>query len=131
LNSFTSGGNPALHSLAGVCLHACGRGSDVGALFGAMGALSATGHIVSPYIYALTYGSSVAHYPEAIFILAACILFFVVLCLAAVSPAAEDIALVHTPWIVEDSRPGSSARNYAYQPITESNDGRLVQGSRK
>lgn len=47
LSSFTSGGNPALHSLGGVCLHACGFGADVGALFGAMGVLSAIGHIVS------------------------------------------------------------------------------------
>jgi len=47
LSSFTSGGNPALHSLGAVCLHACGRGSEVGALFGAMGVLSAVGHIVS------------------------------------------------------------------------------------
>jgi hypothetical protein len=47
LSSFTSGGNPALHSLAAVCLHACGRGSEVGALFGAIGVLSAIGHIIS------------------------------------------------------------------------------------
>lgn len=47
LSSFTSGGNPALHSLGAVCLHACGRGSEVGALFGAMGVLAAVGHIVS------------------------------------------------------------------------------------
>lgn len=47
LSSFTSGGNPALHSLGAVCLHACGRGSEVGALFGALGVLAAIGHIVS------------------------------------------------------------------------------------
>jgi hypothetical protein len=51
LSSFTSGGNPALHSLGAVCLHACGRDSEVGALFGAMGALSAIGHIVSVRSY--------------------------------------------------------------------------------
>lgn len=41
-----------MHSLAAVCLHACGRGSEVGALFGALGVLSAIGHIVSvsPFI---------------------------------------------------------------------------------
>lgn len=47
LSSFTSGGNPALHSLGAVCLHACGRSSEVGALFGAIGVVSAIGHIVS------------------------------------------------------------------------------------
>lgn len=47
LSSFTSGGNPALHSLAAVCLHACGHGTEVGALFGAVGVLSAIGHIIS------------------------------------------------------------------------------------
>lgn len=47
LSSFTSGGNPALHSLSAVCLHACGYGSEVGALFGACAVLSAIAHIVS------------------------------------------------------------------------------------
>jgi hypothetical protein len=47
LSSFTSGGNPALHSLAAVCLHACGRGTEIGALFGAIGIVSAIGHIIS------------------------------------------------------------------------------------
>jgi hypothetical protein len=47
LSSFTSGGNPALHSLGAICLHACGYSSEVGTLFGAMGVLSAVAHIVS------------------------------------------------------------------------------------
>jgi len=129
LTSFTSGGSPALHSLGAVCLHACGIGEDVGALFGAMGALSAIGHIVSPYIYALTYSSSVAHYPEAIFILAACLLFSVVFCLGRISPVEGDIELGYTPRRWEDSSPGSSTR--AYQPISESNDDLLAQNSRE
>jgi len=131
LSSFASGGNPALHSLAAVCLHACGCGSDVGALFGAIGMVSAIGHIVSPYIYALTYGSSVAHYPEAIFILAACLLFSAVFCLGQVSSSEEDIALFHTPRIGEDSRPGSSARDYAYEPLSQSTDDLLIESSRE
>lgn len=130
LSSFTSGGNPALHSLGAVCLHACGRGSEVGALFGAMGVLSAIGHIVSPYIYALTYGSSVARYPEAIFVLAACLLFGVVFCLGRVSPDEEDISLVQTQRNGEDSGSGSLAREYAYQSISESDDDLLVGSSR-
>jgi hypothetical protein len=130
LSSFASGGNPALHSLAAVCLHACGCGSDVGALFGAIGMVSAIGHIVSPYIYALTYGSSVAHYPEAIFILAACLLFSAVFCLGQVSPSEEDIALFHTPRIGEGSRPGSPARDYAYEPLSQSTDD-LIESSRE
>ncbi|KAF8199603.1 hypothetical protein BJ912DRAFT_1129825 [Pholiota molesta] len=63
----------SLHSLGAVCLHACGFGSDVGALFGAIGVVSAIGHIVSPSIYALTYGSSVSNFREAIFVLGACL----------------------------------------------------------
>ena len=47
LSSFTSGGNPALHSLGAICLHACGFSEEVGALFGAMGVLSAVAHIIS------------------------------------------------------------------------------------
>ncbi|PPQ67486.1 hypothetical protein CVT25_006027 [Psilocybe cyanescens] len=119
LSSFTSGGNPALHSLGAVCLHACGRGSEVGALFGALGVLSAIGHIVSPYIYALTYGSSVVNFPEAIFVLAACLLYAVVFFLSRISPSEEDIALVHTPVIGEGYRARSPSDNYVYQPITE------------
>lgn len=113
LSSFTSGGNPALHSLGAVCLHACGRDSEVGALFGAMGVVSAIGHIVSvrfyrglldlrlmcssqPYIYALTYASSVSRFREAIFVLAACLLFLVVLFLSQIS-STEDKIVVHDP----------------------------------
>jgi hypothetical protein len=114
-----------------VCLHACGIGEDVGALFGAMSMLSAIGHIVSPYIYALTYSSYVAQYPESIFILAACLLFSVVFCLGRVSPAEGegDIELGYTSRRREDSRPVSSTR--AYRPISESNDDLLGQNSRK
>ncbi|CAA7267114.1 unnamed protein product [Cyclocybe aegerita] len=122
LSSFTSGGNPALHSLGAVCLHACGRGSEVGALFGALGVLSAIGHIISPTVYAVTYGRSVANYPEAIFALAACILFSVVLFLSRVSPAAEDIALALTPRIGEERRTRSIAQDYSYEALPENSD---------
>jgi hypothetical protein len=47
INSFTSGGNPTLHSLGAVCLHAAGRSSEVGSLFGAMAVLSAIAHTIS------------------------------------------------------------------------------------
>lgn len=47
LSSFTSGGNPSLHSLGAVCLHASGRGSEIGAFFGGIAVLSAVGHIIS------------------------------------------------------------------------------------
>jgi hypothetical protein len=47
LSSFTSGGNPALHSLGAVCLHAAGFSSEVGALFGGLAVLSALAHIIS------------------------------------------------------------------------------------
>ncbi len=130
LSSFTSGGNPALHSLGAVCLHACGRDSEVGALFGAMGALSAIGHIVSvrsyfkivglqlmhtsqPYIYALTYASSVARFPEAIFVLAACLLFLVVLFLSQISSAEDKIVVSDSP---------DHHGQYAYQALSTDED---------
>ncbi|KAF8907370.1 major facilitator superfamily domain-containing protein [Gymnopilus junonius] len=132
LSSFTSGGNPALHSLGAVCLHACGRGSEVGALFGALGVLSAIGHIVSPSIYALTYGSSVAYYPEAIFALAACILYSVVFFLSRINPAEEDIALVHTPIIGENYRSRSpSTRDYMYQTVSNDEDDVALESAGK
>ncbi|KAF9004010.1 major facilitator superfamily domain-containing protein [Cyathus striatus] len=86
LSSFTSGGNPTLHSLGGVCLHACGYGSEVGALFGAMAVLSAIAHIISPTVYAVTYAATVSRFPQAIFVLAASLLFFAVFLLSWVYP---------------------------------------------
>lgn len=47
LSSLTSGGNPAMHSLGAVCLHAAGRSSEVGSLFGAFAVLSAMAHTIS------------------------------------------------------------------------------------
>ncbi|KAF9532510.1 major facilitator superfamily domain-containing protein [Crepidotus variabilis] len=115
LSSFTSGGNPSLHSLGAVCLHACGRGSEVGALFGAMGVLSAIAHIVSPYVYALTYGATVARFPEAIFVLAFCFLFSVVFLLTQLDVAEEKIVAV------DDADPAGPSRrnsnNYTYQSL--------------
>lgn len=92
LSSFTSGGNPALHSLGAVCIHALGYGSEVGALFGAIAVLSAIAHILSPYIYALTYSSTVANFPQAIFVLAACLLFSAVALLNRVQPIEGEVA---------------------------------------
>uniref|UniRef100_A0A0W0EY72 Uncharacterized protein n=1 Tax=Moniliophthora roreri TaxID=221103 RepID=A0A0W0EY72_MONRR len=84
LSSFTSGGNPTLHSLAAVCLHASGHSSEVGSLFGAMAVLSAIAHVISPTIYAVTYGSTVASFPKAIFVLAAVLLGLAVFLLSLV-----------------------------------------------
>lgn len=100
LSSFTSGGNPALHSLGAVCIHACGYGSEVGALFGAIGVLSAIAHTISPYIYALTYSSTVANFPQAIFVLAACLLFSAVALLNRVQPIEGEVA-EHEPSTTE------------------------------
>ncbi|KAJ4477204.1 major facilitator superfamily domain-containing protein [Lentinula aciculospora] len=84
LSSFTSGGNPTLHSLGAVCLHASGRSSEVGSLFGAMAVLSAVAHVISPTLYAVTYGTTVATFPKAIFVLATSLLGTAVLLLAFV-----------------------------------------------
>ena len=47
LNSLTSGGNPALHSLGAVSLQAMGKGREVGLVFGAMGIVNAVAHIIA------------------------------------------------------------------------------------
>ncbi|KAG6849781.1 hypothetical protein H0H93_005166 [Arthromyces matolae] len=94
LSSLTSGGNPTLHSLGAVCLHACGYGAETGALFGGMAVLSAIAHIINPYIYALTYGATVATFPQAIFVLTAVLLFSAVFLLTGISSKAEDV-IVH------------------------------------
>ncbi|KAF8071921.1 major facilitator superfamily domain-containing protein [Lyophyllum atratum] len=93
LSSFTSGGNPALHSLGAVCLHACGYGSEVGALFGGIAVLSAIAHIFSPYIFAITYASTVAYFPKAIFVLAAGLLACAVLLLSGINTRPEDVVI--------------------------------------
>ncbi|GLB40410.1 putative major facilitator superfamily protein [Lyophyllum shimeji] len=93
LSSFTSGGNPALHSLGAVCLHACGYGSEVGALFGGIAVLSAVAHIISPYIFAVTYAGTVAYFPKAIFVLAAGILACVVTLLSGINTRPADIVV--------------------------------------
>ncbi|KAK2460325.1 hypothetical protein APHAL10511_007714 [Amanita phalloides] len=95
VTSFTSGGNPALHSLGAVCLHACGYSSEVGTLFGAKAVLSAVAHIISPYIFATIYAMTVAYFPQAIFILASSLIYMSVLLLAGVRPSLKDIELVH------------------------------------
>ncbi|KAF5371313.1 hypothetical protein D9758_004202 [Tetrapyrgos nigripes] len=84
LSSFTSGGNPTLHSLAAVCLHAAGYSSEVGSLFGALAVVAAAAHVISPTLFAATYSSTVATFPQAIFVLAAALLFTAVLLLALI-----------------------------------------------
>ncbi|KAG6817666.1 hypothetical protein H0H87_005424 [Tephrocybe sp. NHM501043] len=97
LSSFTSGGNPSLHSFGAVCLHASGYSSETGALFGGMAVLSAIAHIINPYIYALTYSSTVVFFPKAIFVLAAGILSTAVLLLSGVSTRMEDVIIREQP----------------------------------
>lgn len=57
LSSFTSGGNPALHSLAAICLHALGYSDEAGALFGALGVLNSVAHIISVSPFSLDHDS--------------------------------------------------------------------------
>ncbi|TEB34595.1 MFS general substrate transporter [Coprinellus micaceus] len=132
LSSFTSGGNPTLHSLGAICLHACGYSSEVGTLFGAMGVLSAVAHIISPSIYALTYSRSVANFPEGIFVLAAALLFSAVLLLSRVRPDENEIALIHnhsrrrsvdrSPSVQRGSR--QLSESYSYDAIPAYDAGR-------
>ncbi|KAJ7170735.1 major facilitator superfamily domain-containing protein [Mycena crocata] len=84
LSSFTSGGNPALHSLGGVCIHALGLGSETGRLYGAIGVLSAIAHSISPTIFAVTYSTTVSTYPKAIFCVAASLLITAVILLGRI-----------------------------------------------
>ncbi|KAJ8503024.1 hypothetical protein ONZ45_g11222 [Pleurotus djamor] len=86
LTSLTSGGNPAVHSLGAVCLHAAGRGDEVGTLFGALAVLSAIAHTISPTIYAATYGMTIVSFPKAVFLLASAFLGIVVTLLWLIKP---------------------------------------------
>ncbi|KAJ7931571.1 major facilitator superfamily domain-containing protein [Mycena leptocephala] len=84
LSSFTSGGNPALHSLGAVCLHALGYSSETGRLFGAIGVLNAIAHTISPILFAVTYSMTVATYPKTVFCVAASLLITVVILLGGI-----------------------------------------------
>ncbi|KAF7336667.1 hypothetical protein MVEN_02101500 [Mycena venus] len=84
LSSFTSGGNPALHSLGAVCLHALGHSNETGRLFGAVGVLNAIAHSVAPGMFALTYSMTVSTYPKTIFCVAASLLFSSVILLGGI-----------------------------------------------
>ncbi|KAK7033172.1 major facilitator superfamily domain-containing protein [Favolaschia claudopus] len=84
LSSFTSGGNPALHSLGAVCLHALGHSSETGRLFGAVGVLNAIAHSMAPAIFAATYSLTVGTYPKTVFCLAAGLLLSAVFLLAGI-----------------------------------------------
>ncbi|KAJ7285049.1 major facilitator superfamily domain-containing protein [Mycena rebaudengoi] len=86
LSSFTSGGNPALHSLGAVCLHALGHGAETGRLFGALAVLSAVSHSISPTIFAVTYSSTVSTHPKTIFYVATALLGTSVILLGRIRP---------------------------------------------
>lgn len=102
LSSFSSGGNPALHSLGAVCLYACGSGADVGGLFGGIAVLSALPHIISPYIAAFTYSSTVAWFPKAIFLLGTLLLGSIILLLSGIKARPEEI-FVSAPTCFEEN----------------------------
>ncbi|KAI0320781.1 major facilitator superfamily domain-containing protein [Amylostereum chailletii] len=86
LNSVTSGGNPALHSLGAVSMQAMGKGEELGLVFGALGVVNAVAHIVAPGIYAAIYGATVAEFPKAMFVMSAILLYTAVILLLGVRP---------------------------------------------
>ncbi|EIM81131.1 uncharacterized protein STEHIDRAFT_134780 [Stereum hirsutum FP-91666 SS1] len=94
LNSLTSGGNPALHSLGAGTLIAIGKGAEVGLVFGAMGLINAVAHVVAPGIYAAIYGATVATFPKAIFAMSSVLLYTAVVMLLLIRPHVEAIKTV-------------------------------------
>ncbi|KAI0048291.1 MFS general substrate transporter [Auriscalpium vulgare] len=86
LNSLTSGGNPALHSLGAVSLQAMGKGGELGLVFGALGVVNAVAHIIAPGIYAAIYGATVANFPKMIFLMSALLLYSAVVMLLGIRP---------------------------------------------
>ncbi|KAI0036850.1 hypothetical protein K488DRAFT_33838, partial [Vararia minispora EC-137] len=86
LNSITSGGNPALHSLGAVSLQAMGKGVEVGLVFGGMGLVNSVAHTVAPGIYAAMYSYTVAWFPKAMFLLSSVLLYGAVATLLGIRP---------------------------------------------
>jgi hypothetical protein len=79
-------------------------------------------HTSQPYIYAYTYASSVARFPEAIFVLGACLLFLVVLFLSQISIAEDKIVVYDSP----DQRTGRNHDQYTYQALSTNEDENVV-----
>ncbi|THH21256.1 hypothetical protein EW146_g240 [Bondarzewia mesenterica] len=77
ISSFASGMLPAGQSLAICIMQRNGLGEDgLGALFGAISALQAAGQmILGPLLFGMVYSSTVAQFPQAIFILAGALTF--------------------------------------------------------
>jgi len=117
LNALTSGGHPALQSLGAVSLRAMGKGSEMGLVFGALGLSNAVSHIIAPGTYAAIYGSTVAAFPKAMFIVSSILLYIAVSLLARVRPNIHvppaELESATTPLVsqeVEDAEEGSHAQ---------------------
>ncbi|KAI0268599.1 major facilitator superfamily domain-containing protein [Gloeopeniophorella convolvens] len=138
LNSLTSGGNPALQSLAAVSLLAMGKGNEVGLVFGALGLANAVSHIIAPGIYAAIYGATVATYPKAMFVMSAFLLYVAVSLLGGVrpyihlppaEPEAAEVAAAAQPappsegeTTEEEDGPGGRAWSWAQSEAPEHDD---------
>ncbi|KAH9959658.1 major facilitator superfamily domain-containing protein [Russula dissimulans] len=76
VSALATGTVPALQSLA-VCIFQRSRPANVeiGALFGGLSLLMALGQILAPLFFGVVYSTTVARFPEAIFALAAALVF--------------------------------------------------------
>ncbi|KAH9972761.1 major facilitator superfamily domain-containing protein [Lactifluus volemus] len=77
ISALASGTFPALESLA-ICILQRSRQAnpELGALFGGLGTLTALGQtILAPVIFGIFYSTTVAYFPEAVFVLAAALVF--------------------------------------------------------
>lgn len=118
LSSMGAGLLPAAHSLALCILHASGESADVGKLFGALSVLQAVGStIIGPSVFGVLFVKTVGKWNEAIFALAAG-LIFVAICMVSMVRSRKYVAegtlaavrAHRSHWLVEeDALPAAAA----------------------
>ncbi|KAH7106522.1 MFS general substrate transporter [Auriculariales sp. MPI-PUGE-AT-0066] len=104
-SSMAAGMLPAVQSLALCILRASGETAEIGKLFGAISVLQATAStIVGPALFALVFQRTVGKWNEAIFALAAS-LIFVALCMYVIEGTLASVRAHRRHWLREEEDP--------------------------
>lgn len=144
LSSMGAGLLPAAHSLALCILNASGEPSDVGKLFGALSVLQAVAStILGPSIFGVLYATTVGKWNEAIFALAAG-LIFVAICMVSLVRSRKyvpegTLAAVRahrSHWLVEEDAPAvatpvatpTPSTSRLAVPVSQSREARRQRG---
>ncbi|KAI9510741.1 MFS general substrate transporter [Russula earlei] len=120
ISALASGTHPALQSLA-ICIFQRSRpaNAEIGALFGGLSMLTALGQILAPLMFGMVYSTTVAHFPEAIFALAAA--------LVLVSLGSTFLVRTEPPRVWKGKAPAVAARHRILAPERERGRSRAIK----